>query len=153
MGKNKLTRLRKQQGFTLIELMIVMSIVALLMGLVGPLAINSLEKAQAKQELLTVKNWLKKISYRAFTTGQTHIVKLAGKNVMLYSKGQQTMPIENRDFEALFFQPQELIYNKKGIVSPSNLVGTYKGQPLLLNLTEWVNGEEPVAEQNANFSS
>ena len=153
MENSKLPRLRNQQGFTLIELMIVMTIVALLVGLVGPLAINSLEKAQAKQEMLTVKNWLRKISYRAFTTGQEHIVRLAGKNVILYSKGQPHMPIENRDLEALFFQPQELNYNVKGFVSPTTLVGTYKGKPLSLNLKEWVNGEEPVVDHNAIISN
>jgi prepilin-type N-terminal cleavage/methylation domain-containing protein len=67
------------KGFTLIELMIVMAIVSLLLGLVGPLAINNLEKANAKQELLTIKNWLTKISYRAFHTGKEHILKLSVK--------------------------------------------------------------------------
>jgi len=129
------------KGFTLIELMIVMSIVALLTGLVGPLAINSLEKAQAKEEMLSMKNWLRKISYRAFATGQAYTVKLAGKNIALHSNNDMQTAIIDKNFESLFFQPQELIYNEKGFVTPEVLIGTYRGTTLSVNLSQWVNGE------------
>jgi len=129
------------KGFTLIELMIVMSIVALLTGLVGPLAINSLEKAQAKEEMLSMKNWLRKISYRAFATGQAYTVKLAGKNIALHSNDDMQTAIVDKNFESLFFQPQELIYNEKGFVSPPSLVGSYRGNTLTVDLAQWVNGE------------
>jgi prepilin-type N-terminal cleavage/methylation domain-containing protein len=134
-------------GFTLIELMIVMSIVALLMGMVGPLAINSLESAQAKQEMLTVKNWLRKVSARAFSTGQAHVVKLSGKNVQLYVKDNEQNLIENKTFESLFFQPQLVNYSKKGFVSIDKVEGTYRNRPLTINLKEWVNAEEPLIAQ------
>jgi len=139
--------LKTQRAFTLIELMIVMSIVALLMGMVGPLAINSLDKAQAKQEMLTVKNWLRKVSSRAFSTGQAHVIKLSGKNVQLYVKGDEQNLIENKTFESLFFQPQEVNYNKKGFVTTDEIVGSYRNKPLTLNLKKWVNGEEPLEPQ------
>ncbi|MDT0602816.1 pilus assembly FimT family protein [Thalassotalea castellviae] len=129
------------RGFTLIELMIVMSIVALLMGMVGPLAINSLEKAQAKQEMLSLKNWFRKISARAFHTGQAHIVELTGKKVTLFVEGIDN-PIETTSFESLFFQPQKLYYNKKGFISENKVTGTYRGKPLMLELATWVNGEQ-----------
>ncbi|WP_085298083.1 prepilin-type N-terminal cleavage/methylation domain-containing protein [Cognaticolwellia mytili] len=132
------------RGFTLIELMIVMSIVALLMGMVGPLAINSLEKAQAKQEMLTVKNWLKKVSFRAFTTGKEHVVKFSGKNIILHLKGEALSPIENKTFESLFFQPQQLSYSAKGFVSPKLLSGTFRGKPMVINLSQWVNDETAI---------
>lgn len=133
-----------QQGFTLIELMIVMVIVSLLMGTVGPLAMNSLDRAEAKQEMLSVKNWLRKISSRAFSTGQTHFVKFAGKNVVLFIDGQEQTPIENIDFEALFFPPQQLRFNKKGYVTPALLSGTYRKRPLTINLKKWVNNEDDI---------
>lgn len=128
-------------GFTLIELMVVMSIVTLLMGMVGPLAINSLEKAKAKEEMLSMKNWLRKISYRAFSTGQQYTVKVSGKNISLYADSNQQIAIVDKTFESLFFQPQKLTYNVKGFVSPEFLVGTYRETPLTIDLAEWVNGE------------
>ena len=139
-------------GFTLIELMVVMAIVALLLTMVGPLAINAVDKANAKQEMLTMKNWLRKISYRAFATGKQYQLKLAGKKAELFTieKGieqsnhnQQVTPLITHSFESLFFQPQVLIYNDKGFVSPTTIQGTYRNQTLQLDLKQWVNGEEP----------
>jgi len=142
-----ISTLKTQRAFTLIELMIVMTIVALLMGMVGPLAINSLDRAQAKQEMLTVKNWLRKVSARAFSTGQAHVVKLSGKNVQLYVKGDEQNLIENKTFESLFFQPQLVSYSKKGFVSTGIVEGTYRNRQLAINLKEWVNAEEPLITQ------
>lgn len=143
-------RQRKKQGlikgFTLIELMIVMSIVALLMGMVGPLAINSLEKAQAKEEMLSMKNWLRKISYRAFNTGQVYKVKLSGKKITLLNNDQSI--IIEKDFESLFFQPQELTYNAKGFVDKSILTGSYRNTSLTIDLAQWVNGVLPQNESS-----
>lgn len=148
----------KKAGFTLIELMVVMSIVALLMTMVGPLAINTVEKATAKQEMLTMKNWLRKISYRAFATGNSYQLKLAGKKAELYlaeknviqgneeNQSQLFPPVITHSFETLFFQPQVLTYNAKGFVSPTAIQGTYRNKTLQLDLTQWVNGEEPELE-------
>lgn len=142
-------RLKKKttRGFTLIELMIVMLIVALLMGLVGPLAINSLEKAEAKQEMLTMKNWFRKVSYRAFSTQQTYVLKLSGKKVELYLNSakfndQKQTPILSKTLESLFFQPQELTYSAKGFVSPGIVEGLYRNKTITIDLKSWVNGED-----------
>lgn len=135
--------LLNDKGFTLIELMIVMAIVALLMGMVGPLAINSLEKAEAKQEMLSLKNWLKKISARAFYTGKIHRVELKGKQVTLFISNEEE-PLTVNKFESLSFQPQNIMYNRKGFVNTNKVTGTYRGKPLELSLHQWVNKEQPT---------
>tara|TARA_R110000850_G_scaffold12778_4_gene42397 strand:- start:196 stop:648 length:453 start_codon:yes stop_codon:yes gene_type:complete len=140
-------KIKQVKGFTLIELMIVMSIVALLMAMVGPLAINSLEKAQAKQEMLTLKNWLRKVSYQSYSTGQNLIVKLEGKTVALYSQPSKTYPLaalEKYTFDSLFFQPQQLNYSRKGFVVPDKIIGSYRDRPLELDLSVWVNGQDSL---------
>ncbi|GAA5142087.1 prepilin-type N-terminal cleavage/methylation domain-containing protein [Thalassotalea piscium] len=136
--------LHSAKGFTLIELMIVMSIVALIMGMVGPLAINSLEKAEAKQEMLTLKNWLKRISYRAYATGQQHQLALEGKRATLTVGINNQSVITVETFESIFFEPQIMTFNTLGIISPSTMAGEYKGEPMSLNLKSWVNGEEEI---------
>jgi len=148
--------MNKHQGFTLIELMIVMSIVALLLTMVGPLAISAVDKANAKQEMLTMKNWLKKISYRAFATGNSYQLKLSGKKAELFivkkyveqhdkeKVNQQLSPIISHSFETLFFQPQVLTYNAKGFVTPTLVEGTYRNKMLKVDLSQWVNNEEPT---------
>jgi prepilin-type N-terminal cleavage/methylation domain-containing protein len=141
--------LRQQLGFTLIELMIVMSIVALLLSLVGPMAIQNLEKAEAKQEMLMMKNWLKKISYRASATGQQHQLKLSGKQAelcMIVTGQNETTShiIITKTFNSLFFKPQQLTYSTKGFVSPAALQGQYRSKDLTININHWVNGAELI---------
>ena len=128
----------KASAFTLIELMIVMGIVSLLIALVGPMAIQNLEKAQAKSELLTVKNWLRKISYRSYVSGQELELSLQGKLAQLKTI-QPSIVIKQQEFEYLFFQPQSLYFNSKGFVSPSQLSATYRDKPLNLDLASTVN--------------
>jgi prepilin-type N-terminal cleavage/methylation domain-containing protein len=132
---------RTINGFTLIELMVVMSIVALLMTMVGPLAINAVDKANAKQEMLTMKNWLRKVSYRAFYTGQEYTIKLAGKEVQLFHRYDQITAVTKIEFETLFFQPQTLNYSNRGFVEPNRVTGTFQGKSMELDLNTWVNSE------------
>jgi len=136
----------KNQGFTLIELMVVMAIVALLMTMVGPLAINAVEKANAKQEMLTMKNWFRKISFRAFNTGSSYQLKLSGKKAELFivntESEQMQPPLITKTLDSLFFQPQVLYYNAKGFVTPTLVEGTYRNKILKVDLSHWVNGEQ-----------
>jgi len=132
---------KKQVGFTLIELMVVMSIVALLMGMVGSLAINSVDKAKAKEELLTVQNWLKKLSSRAYFSGLEHNLVFSGKQVSLFSELNSTTPLKVVEFDFLFFQPQTLFFNGNGFVTPTTIETSYRNQIVRYNLTDWVNGE------------
>ncbi len=125
-------------AFTLIELMIVMSIVALLMAIVGPMAINNLNKAEAKNELLLLKNWTKKISYRAYVSGQQLELVLNGKQAKLKS---QSSLVSDRNFEYLFFHPQRLTFSNKGFVLPSKIEGTYKDKKLDLDLSKMINSD------------
>ncbi len=126
------------KGFTLIELIIVMSIVVLLTTMVGPLAIRNLEKAQAKSELLSLKNWIDKISYRAYISSQKLDLIFRGKQVVLQSH-DNTQIIKNQQFEFLFFQPQTLSFNRKGFVSPDNIEGLYRDNSLNLDLSQSIN--------------
>ena len=136
----------KNRGFTLIELMVVMAIVALLLTMVGPLAINAVDKANAKQEMLNMKNWLRKISYRAFATGNSYQLKLTGKKAELFvideNDEKLQPPLISKTLDALFFKPQILTYNPKGFVTPTLVEGTYRNKTLKVDLSEWVNGEE-----------
>ncbi len=131
------------KGFTLIELMIVMSIASLLIGFVGPLAMNAFDRAQAKQELLSLKGWLKKISVRAFTTGTAHRLILEGKRVKLIAlQASENTMLQEQHLEYVFFQPQVLEYSSKGFVSQPLITGTYRNRPMEILLSQHINGQE-----------
>ncbi len=135
-----MTNIKLQQyfGYTLVELMIVMVIVSLIMGVVGPLTIRGMEKAEAKSELLSIKNWLKQISYQAYASGKELNFIVAGKRIVLSEQNNERV-LKSVEVEYLFFQPQKITFNNKGFVFPHKLEGTYRDLPLTLNLNGWIN--------------
>jgi len=93
-----------------------------------------------------MKNWLRKISYRAFATGNSYQLKLTGKKAELFvideNDEKLQPPLISKTLDALFFKPQILTYNPKGFVTPTLVEGTYRNKTLKVDLSEWVNGEE-----------
>lgn len=110
--QNTKTWFIKRNGFTLIELMVVLAIISILMSLVGPLVVNSLQKAQAKVEVMTIKRWTKHISHRAFLTQNKLLLVLDGKSALLIDPDGNV--IKSLDLDYLFFQPQNIFFNQNG---------------------------------------
>jgi prepilin-type N-terminal cleavage/methylation domain-containing protein len=119
------TQINRKTGFTLVELLVVMTIVGLLLSMVGPLAISSLEKAQAKQELLSIKHWLSKLSARSYYSATEHYLVFNGHGVNLFLMNKNE-PIIKQKFKYLFFQPQQLFFNSKGMIRETFLRGEYR---------------------------
>lgn len=99
-------------GFTLIELLVVMAVLGIVMSLVGPLALNSFEKAQARIEIMTLTRWMDDLSYRAFLSHQDVILELKGKQA--YASSNKVSFAKTIDFEYLYFQPQTVTFNRNG---------------------------------------
>lgn len=126
-------------GFTLVELMIVMAIVGLLVSLVGPLTIDALSRAHARSELLTIKSWFKFQSQKAFVSGtqmdfifkQSSIHQLVNTQVILVKK-----------FDYVSFQPQNITYNRQGILDKNTLLVTFNGEEIIINLSDWTDEHE-----------
>ncbi|WP_369621719.1 type II secretion system protein [Pseudoalteromonas distincta] len=128
----------KQLGFTLMELMVVMTIITLLTGLVGPLAINSLDKAEAKSELLTLKNTLRKVSYRAYILQSPTDMVFKGSEITINFTKSSYEPIKVSN-KVLFFKEQTLHFNSYGFVQPLKLQVTYRDQNQELDLGTLIN--------------
>ena len=105
-------RLNRKLGFTLIELLVVIAIMSILMGLVGPLALNGLDKAKAREETMTLNRWLDDLAYRAFLSQQTINLRLSGKQATATSSEVDFSKVV--DFEYLYFQPQSIVFNQHG---------------------------------------
>ena len=69
-------------GFTLIELIIVLSIVSLLLSVVAPISVKAVDKSAARTELLTTRNWIKSIAFQSFVESRSYQLEL--KDDMLY---------------------------------------------------------------------
>jgi len=114
------------------------------MGLVGPMTIQQVEKARAKEEAISFKRWVKELSYVAFLNGQGLTMTLNGKQVSLTNTYGEI--IEKRDYESLFFQPQSLQFNRKGFVNPSTVTGKYRNTELRVDLSVSINQQISLVE-------
>lgn len=133
------------KGFTLIELLIVIAIITVLTSLVGPFAFSALEKAQAKQELLTFQNMLVNTSHQAYFKGTPVEVVLDGKLVTVNGKSENDR--KTIVLEYLFFEPQTVRYNAKGFVANESLSAVHRGDVMEINLQRLVNRNRTALEQ------
>lgn len=128
------------KGFTLVEIMIVMVLLGLIMGLIGPMTINQLNKTKAKSELLTFKTKLTAISTKAALMSKPIQITLNGKE-MIVSHGEVKI---SQGFENLFFDPQILMINKNGYVFPDFVTAKYRDESLKLDLNKSINKLEKL---------
>lgn len=129
----------KLDGFTLIELLVVLSIVGILLSLVGPLAIDSVEKANARTEVQTVRNWIKYLGNRAYMTDQAFSVNLDGNTIVATSSSGQKF---SRNFDYLFFVPQRLAIHRNGLVSPKDVAISLAGREIKIQVNTWDDSDE-----------
>ena len=136
-----MTKCTPMYGFTLLELVVVLSLVGLLLTVVAPVSISTLEKSEAKTELLSAKKWLKQLSYQAYISSNTVILKLNDNQVKVFSANNLTTPIQIKEFLSLSFPQQTIFINSKGVAQPTILEGRYRSQIWQLSLTEQVVNE------------
>jgi len=102
----------------MIELLVVLAIVATVIGLVGPLTIESIGKYQSKVEVVEVKGVISRFSNIAF---------LRGERVHLFFK-EHTITREKDGeiedtflFNNLYFYPTKLSFNQSGVPDISEI--------------------------------
>ena len=125
----------RERGFTLVELLVVLTILGLLLGLVGPLAVERVEKAKSQEEWLVLERAVTGLAFRAFAEGRP--VELTGEGAQLtWRMGEEERVLP---FEKLFFDPrQELRINRNGVASPASLSLRQAGRERLLELNTWL---------------
>lgn len=101
-----------KNGFTLVELLVVMVIMATAMGLVGGLAVNGYTKYKAKSELMTLQRLVHQANIRAFTLEQAITLELQNNTAILRS---ERVELFNKTFEYLELPSENVIFNSKGI--------------------------------------
>lgn len=123
------------RGFTLIELLIVIVLLGLAIALVGPLTVEQVENARARNEQQKLVRWLQKQSFTAFARQQTHIFMFDGKAVYQQVEGD-IEPLLVAEFDYLFFPPQQLSVNYNGYMQPDSLAYSVKGREQRLSLSD-----------------
>lgn len=120
-------------GFTLIELIIVLSIVSLLLAVVAPISIKAVDKTEAKTELLNTTKWIKNIGFQAFIEQQSYALELNGNSLNLYTKPSNKL-VKSKTLESLSFTQQWVNFNANGFIVPQQIQGHFRGEPLSISL-------------------
>ena len=99
-------------GVTLIELLVVISIMMTVLGLVGSATLNSVERAKAQSEVISLYGLLKKSGVQSFSTGSPITLVFEGPTVIIIIGIDSH---SRKSFEHLMFKEQRLKFNRNGL--------------------------------------
>jgi len=102
---------KNSEGLTLIELMVVISIMMAMLAIVGGSTIASVDRAKAQVELISIYNLIRMASVRAFASGAGMKVHFSDNKTLAVIEGAN--PVEKR-YEHLQFPEQVLSFNRNG---------------------------------------
>ena len=123
-------------GFTLVELLIVLTIVGLTASLVAPLGAKQFEKARAQEEWLTLRRTVDGLAFRAFALGRE--TELHAKGSLLewrFADGQGG----NLELSRIFFDPEQTTFiDRNGYADRDHLQMRMAGAPRELSLNHWL---------------
>lgn len=138
--------MRAARGFTLVELLIVLTIMGLLVGLVGGVGVNRFEKARAQEEWLIVERLVRGLAFEAFAHGRE--VDLSGDGAALTWRIGEA-PARTRALASWFVAPaQRVVIDAHGIARPARLTLVRGGAARTLELNGWIDeraGGAPAA--------
>lgn len=106
---------RHARGITLIELLIVISIMMTVLSLVTPLTARIIDKTKAQSEYLQLCNRIKSISSEAFALSTPIRVTFSAKQVDVVREDTS----ETITFKYLSFDKQQLVFNSYGFPDAS----------------------------------
>ncbi|TMO67098.1 hypothetical protein CWC18_01435 [Pseudoalteromonas aurantia] len=129
------SRVAKTKGYTLIELMIVLSLIALTLSVIGPFSIQSIERASAKSEMLELKQQIKNIGNKAFLHGQAY--KLVTKRHSVVLSKLNGNVVWTQEFKYLSFTPLVITFNTQGYAIPGIFTVNFKNTTKRLNLNAY----------------
>ena len=141
----KINNNKNALGVTLIELLVVITIMMTMMSLVAPLAINTVNKAEAQTEFLSFCAKLRRASTIAFVNGKKIEVALRKNKLTVYSINSIVQPKESElifeeNYKYLTFSAIKLSFNKNGIANLHTITLRQNTKQKSLALNELLEG-------------
>lgn len=121
----------KHTGFTLVELLVVMTISMIAIGLVGGLSVDGYTKYQAKSEFMQLKALVLKVGMESFIQEKRILIGFEDRELVLSSGGRKVF---TQTFEYLEFPKSVITYGKRGYPSEKTLLVNVRGKPRILPL-------------------
>lgn len=130
-------------GMTLIELLIVITIMGFLSSLVVPDVRNQLERASAQEEFMRLQSELNTASFLAFSKGGNVTVIASGSELTI---SRSTSEQKRHQYSYLFFDPkQEFEYLNSGYATREKLTVTQRGRVKEIDLNKRFRGNEETS--------
>jgi len=127
----------KQQGFSLIELIVVMIMIAGLVAIVAPSTTKSLHSSKRFIEEKKLNSLIKQVSTLTFFTEKTATLSFQKNSVEIWLDEELH---KKEIFEALFFDSAQLHFSSTGFVTSNpvmfSIKNTSKKQQLLIDCEE-----------------
>jgi len=130
-------RVKRVSGITLIELIIVIALMMLMIGLVGPLTFKIVDKAHAQTEYINLQNSIKRLSYNAFTSAAEYKLLFQGGQLKILKNGKYFL---NTSFDYLTFSNQSIDLNSRGYPYPEILRVNFPNKQREINLFRLIEG-------------
>lgn len=126
-----MNQIKSVGGATLLELLVVMTIMLTLTGLVGGTSVNSIDRAAAQTEVISVYSTLKKAAARAFSSGKKVLIEFSGPDMEVYFGKELAV---RRVFSHLKFNDQVVRFNRNGVANTILVKVSVRGTERSLDL-------------------
>lgn len=129
-------RSTQSSGFTLVELLIVLTIIGLTASLVAPLGAKQFDKARAQEEWLTLRRTVDGLAFRAYSLGRETELHAKGTSLeWTFTDGKKG----RLNFKKVFFAPEQTIsIDRNGYADRDRLELRMAGAPRELTLNNWL---------------
>lgn len=114
----------KNNGFSLIELMVVLVIISLFMSIIGPEVFKMIDSSEARSEKSKLFNISEKAKIKAFASRKRIKILTSGNFLKIYSGKKDEKVFE---FKHLSFPDGEIDVNENGFFEKSSLVFKLNG--------------------------
>lgn len=132
---------QKNAGATLLELLVVVTIMMVSVGLIAGSTLDSVDRAAGQTEVIAVYSLVKKASVRAFASGNSVLLKFSVRQVEVYVGDKL---LSKSTFEHLIFDVQSLRFNRNGMTDTLSIHVDMRGIDKTIDL-------RPIFNSTARF--